>query len=410
MAISLKESLSVGLSDFWSRKVRSFVTILGIVLGTMSVMVVLALVDAVNTKTASWMTERGGLNKISVQRNWEYNRQTTLRRSLSYKELRMVQSLLPEAKIFNATMDSWSRIAYGKNDFQGRIAGVLTDFQKVEDWYPDRGRFFNQIDLDESSDVIVLGSTVKKELFGNRDPLGQYVTMEGRRLQVIGVMKERFFENDDAAFMGENALEYLNRQSFMPLSTMIHKLSEDDEIEGFDIKTATPDETVPLKQKIEAILLNLRQGQAVFRVEAAQEEAEKMARNMRIFSVVFVMISTISLFVGGIVITNIMLATIKERTREIGVRMAVGARRRDIFVQFLVQTVLITTLGGILGVGLGASILNLVGKYIKMQISANGQMVLEAVLISAGVGLVFGILPAIHASNLSPVDALRQDY
>lgn len=410
MAISIRESLVVGFSDFWSRKVRSFVTILGIVLGTMSVMVVLSLVKAVNDRTAAWMTERGGLNRVTVQRNWEYNKQTTQRRHLTYRELRLVQSLLPEVRVFNPTMDSWSRITYAKNEYTGRVTGVFPDFTKVEEWNPDKGRFLNRVDLDESSDVIVLGSTVKNELFGNRNPLGEFVTMEGRRLLVIGVMKERFFKSDDEAFMGENALEYLNRQSFIPLSTMIHKLSEDDEIEGFEIKTGTPAETVPIRKKIEAILLNLRQGEPVFRVESASEEAEKMARNMRVFSVVFVMISTISLFVGGIVITNIMLATIQERTREIGVRMAVGARRRDIFLQFVVQTVLITTLGGLLGVALGASILDFVGHYIKMEITATTSMVLEAVLISSGVGLIFGILPALHACNLNPVDALRQDF
>jgi putative ABC transport system permease protein len=411
MAISIRESVAVGLTDFWSRKVRSFVTVLGIVLGTMSVMVVLSMVDAVNRRTTEWMTQRGGLNRVSIQRNWEYNKQTSLKRHLTYKELRLVQSLVPEADVFNPTMNSWSRMTYGKGEFTGQVLGVFPDFTKVEEWVPDKGRFLNRVDLDESSDVIVIGSTVATELFGSRNPIGQFITVENRRLQIIGIMKTRYYKNDEGGEMfGDNALEYMNRQTFIPLSTMIHKMSENDEIDEVELKAKTPDEAVALRQKVEAILLNLRQGEAIFRVESAQEEAKSMAKNMAVFSTVFVMISTISLFVGGIVITNIMLATIKERTREIGVRMAVGARRRDVFMQFLVQTVLITTIGGLIGVAVGASILHIVGSYIKMDITANGMMIFEAVLISSGVGLIFGILPAIHACNLNPVDALRQDF
>ncbi|MEJ1730025.1 FtsX-like permease family protein, partial [Escherichia coli] len=141
----------------------------------------------------------------------------------------------------------------------------------------------------------------------------------------------------------------------------------------------------------------------------AQEDMMQMEQNAKIFSMIFVMISVISLLVGGIVIMNIMLASIKERTREIGVRIAVGARRFDIFIQFLVQTVLVTGLGGVLGIVLGCAILDLVGKYLKMPMVANPSMIMTALLVSVGVGLVFGIAPAIKAGNLDPVVALREE-
>jgi putative ABC transport system permease protein len=155
--------------------------------------------------------------------------------------------------------------------------------------------------------------------------------------------------------------------------------------------------------------LNLRHGEPVFEIESAQESAEEIKENSKIFYFIFFMISAISLLVGGIVISNIMLATIQERTREIGIRIAVGARRRDIFIQFLVQTVLITTIGGIVGIITGLSILNLVEGFLKFELVAAPAIVFVALLVSAGVGFLAGIIPAIMASRLNPVEALRYE-
>lgn len=134
-----------------------------------------------------------------------------------------------------------------------------------------------------------------------------------------------------------------------------------------------------------------------------------MQANARIFSLVFILISAISLLVAGIVIMNIMLASIKERTREIGVRIAVGARRIDIFFQFMIQTVLITTLGGVIGIGLGLLILDKISAYLEMEMIADFRIMISSVLVSVMVGLIFGIMPAIRAGNLDPVDALREE-
>jgi putative ABC transport system permease protein len=153
----------------------------------------------------------------------------------------------------------------------------------------------------------------------------------------------------------------------------------------------------------------MRQGEPVFRIESAQERADEIQGDTETFRMIFFLISMISLLVGGIVIMNIMMATIQERTREIGIRITVGARRRDIFTQFLVQTVLVTSLGGVLGVVLGVSILDIVGGYLGMELTAGLDMVLIAIGVSAGVGLIFGISPAIKASKLDPVEALRYE-
>ena len=407
MAISLKESIYFGFSDFWSRKVRSLVTIIGIILGTMSIIVVLSLVNGINKQTLQWMMERGGLSKITVHRNWHYDNPNNARDYFLWKEIKLIRSLVPEAKYMNVQKRYWLRHSYEENEYNCSVYGVLPDFTKIEEWDAEDGRFISEFDINQSNDVIVIGTQVKEELFGNRNPIGQFITVHNRRLQVIGVMRHRYMKSSNIG--SDNALSYLNRRTFVPLSTMIHKGTGDDNISGLALKAKDAESAPELRKKLEAIILNLRNGEPVFRIESAQEEAEEMAQNQRTFQIIFFIISIISLLVGGIVIANIMLASIQERTREIGIRITVGARRRDIFIQFLVQTVLITFIGGVLGTIVGLSILEMVSGYLDIKLVAELSMVVVALTVSVGIGLLSGIIPAIIASKLNPVEALRYE-
>jgi putative ABC transport system permease protein len=409
MAISFKESIIIGFTDFWSRKIRSLVTIVGIILGTMSIIVVLAIVNGVNKSTLVWMSERGGLNKIDVERNWNYDEQGVGKRHLTLRELNFIHSKIPEVVAFNPQMQDYRKFHNGDKSYNAQVIGVLPDFAVAEEWTVDQGRFISKFDEDSSNNVVVLGTALKAKLFGNRNPIGAYVTLGNIKLQVIGIMKEKVYKQPGGGFGGGNMLEYLNYQSFIPLGTMIHKVSGKDEFESFSVKVQNPASATEVRQKLEALLLNLRNGKPIFQVEAAQEQMEQMKKNSMIFTVIFFLVASISLMVGGIVIMNIMLATIQERTREIGIRLAVGARRMDIFFQFLIQTVLMTTIGGVLGIVFGFAILNYVGKYLGAVVAASGTMVIVALVVSAGVGLIFGIFPAIRASNMDPVEALRNE-
>ncbi len=410
MAISLKESVIVGLSDLWSRKVRTIVTVLGIALGTMSIIVVLSLIKGVNKTTEQWLQERGGATKLSVHRNGEYSKPHHERRHFDFKELRLIQSLIPEVEYFNPSSNQWTshRAYYNGNEYWPQTVGVFPDFANIEEWSVSKGRFISDFDLDAYNDVIVIGSTAKTKLFGNEDPIGKYIYVMDRKFQVIGVMKRRYMKAR-SEIGDDNALEYLNSYCFVPLSTVLKKISNDERIQTFDVKVRYVSEVIPLKEKLEAILLNLRHGHPIFVVESTKEEIERSMQDTIIFKAIFFIISGISLLVGGIVITNIMLATIQERTREIGIRMATGARRFDIFIQFLVQTVLTTFFGGIFGVVLGISILDKVAAFINMEVVIDVNLIITATIISISVGLIFGIYPAVNASNLDPVKALRYE-
>ncbi|MBT4331909.1 MAG: FtsX-like permease family protein [Candidatus Cloacimonetes bacterium] len=408
MAISIKENIIVGFSDFWSRKVRSIITVMGIVLGTMSIIVVLALVKGINAQTMKWMLERGGLSKITVSRNWQYKNQDHVKNYFTWKELKLIRSLIPEAKYFNPQQRQWVRHSFEDKNYQASVRGVLPDYSKIEEWDVQEGRFISSFDIEQSNDVVVIGTKIKEELFGNKKAIGEVITVHDRRLKVIGIMDFRYMKNN-GAFGSDNAFSYLNRRSFTPLTTMIHKGSGNDNISTFTLKARSAESAPALREKLSNIILNLRRGLPVFEVESAKEEAEEMAQNQKMFQTIFYIISAISLLVGAIVIANIMLATIQERTREIGIRLTVGARRRDIFLQFLVQTILVTTIGGILGIVVGLSLLDVVSKFLDMELIAGVAMIFIALMVSAGVGFVSGIVPAIIASKLDPVEALRYE-
>ncbi len=409
MAISLRESVEIGLADIWTRKVRTAVTVVGIILGVMSIMVVLAIVNGMNKSTLQWMEERGGLNKIDVHRNWEMDRKDWSLASFSLSELKLIRSLIPEAAAFTPEIsDRSTGITKGELYFQTSVSGVFPDMTIVDEWNISEGRFINYFDINNSNNVIVLGSKAATELFSNHNPIGEYVYMQGQALKVIGIMQEKYLKMQ-GGWGGENALEYMNRRAFIPLTTMLHKISPNQTIDELSIKASSPEKALKLKTKLENILLNLKQGKKLFEVSSIKEQMDQMKQNSLMFTVIFVLIAVISLLVGGIVIMNIMLASIQERTREIGVRLAIGARRIDIFIQFMVQTILITTLGGVIGIVLGYAILNMVGTYLSMELVASLSMIYAALAVSVGVGLVFGIMPAVRASNLDPVNALRNE-
>ncbi|MFO8145321.1 MAG: ABC transporter permease [Candidatus Syntrophosphaera sp.] len=411
MAISLSESLTVGLSDILTRKVRSIVTVIGIILGVMSIMVVLAIVNGMNKSTMDWMSERGGLTKITVHRNWAYDFSKGGEATFTQREVNSIRSLVPEAAAINAEIQLRPQeMTYGDAGYVCSVLGVYPDMVKVEDWDVEEGRFISNLDIENHTNVVALGSTTAKNLFFSRDPLGQYVTFAGQRLLVIGVMERKYMQSQGggSAFT-DNPLEYMNQRAFVPLSTLTSKIDPIQKIGSLELEAKSPEEAKALRRKLEDIILNLKQGKKIFTVSSAQEQMEQMQQNTMIFTAIFFLIAVISLLVGGIVIMNIMLASIKERTREIGVRIAIGARRRDIFLQFLVQTILITALGGVLGIILGYAILGAVGSYLQIQVIASVQMIWVALLVSVGVGLIFGIAPAMRASKLNPVDALREE-
>lgn len=410
MAISPKENFTVGIKDFWARKIRSFITILGIILGTMSIIVVMSLVQSINKMTMDFMLQRGGLKKITIDRNYEYQKKKDVKQYFTFNEFNKIKNLIPNLEYISATIRSYGKTSSKQKEYWGPVFGVLPSFKFTEEWDAEKGRFISDFDEDESNSVIVLGKNVSDELFGKKNPIGKIVSYHGKRLKVIGIMKYRYFKNSqNIGNNNDNQLDYLNRRCYVPLSTMIHKINAKDKISNFSLIVNDINNVESTKKYIENLLLNIRQGENVFSIQSSQDTINQSKNGLKIFSLIFGLISAISLLVGGIVIMNIMLATVQERTREIGVRLAIGARGLDIFFQFLIQTVLTTLIGGFIGVGISFSLLSFIGGFLNMPLKPGFSMVIISLLVSGSVGLIFGIGPAVKASRLNPVTALRYE-
>ena len=409
MAISLFEGVKLGIIDFWVRKLRNLITIIGIVLGTMSIIVILSIVKGMQEQSLAWINESGGMRAISLQRNWRDTNVLNQATWFTMRDFEFIVDNIPEVEAISTRIERWGRpISNGPNATHTLLWGTLPDAQIISEWTVQEGRFLQQIDYKESNDVVVIGTTMREELFGPRNPIGQYVTLEGRRLLVIGIMEYRFMDMGDMVFGPQNPLEYLNRVSIIPLSTMINKMGHNEQLDMISIRAFDEKQALEMVPLLNNLMLDIRRGEPVFQVNSNAMDAQEMEMNI-MFQIIFYFVSSISLLVGGIVIMNILLASIKERTREIGIRLTVGARQIDIFLQFLVQAVVITFSGGVVGVFAAMGILDVVGGFLKMPTLLDITTVVMALTISVFVGLFFGIYPAIKASKLDPVKALRVD-
>ncbi|MCL2062772.1 MAG: ABC transporter permease [Candidatus Cloacimonetes bacterium] len=409
MAISMFEAVKLGVVDFWVKKLRNLITIIGIVLGTMSIIVILSIVKGMQERSLSIINEHGGLRRIQIFRSWSYQNTLNLSTTFTLREFEFLRDNIPNVEAITTRVERWGRpISNGPNLTFTHLWGTLPDAQIILDWTVEEGRFLQHLDYREANDVIVLGSSMREQLFGPRNPIGQFVTIEGRRLQVIGIMEHRIMDLGNLNFGQENPLEWMNRISFIPLSTMIIKMGHGDNLDNIDIRAIDEKRAVEILPVINELLLDLRRGEPVFQINSHAENAQNTEMNI-MFTIIFYFVSSISLLVGGIVIMNILLASIKERTREIGIRITVGARQIDIFLQFLVQAVIITFSGGVVGVFAAMAILEPVAEFLSMPTLLDFDTVIVALCVSVVVGLFFGIYPAIKASKLDPVKALRVD-
>jgi putative ABC transport system permease protein len=300
-----------------------------------------------------------------------------------------------------------AQLAYGASNWNAQVYGVTPEFMRVRDWAIEAGQGIAEADVRSASRVVVLGQVVKRELFGTEDPLGKTVRIKNLPFTVVGV----------AAGKGQSLSgRDQDDVAFVPLTTAQSKLFgiPFPGTVGFVMVRAKSSE---LMEDAEAdVRQTLRQRHRLgeresddFTVRNLSSTAETAASTARILTIMLGTVASISLVVGGIGIMNIMLVSVTERTREIGIRMAVGARRRDILLQFLLEAMLICTLGGLAGVLLGIGGAWLVSDLAGMTVMVSGTAILLAFVFSAATGVFFGYYPAHKAARLQPVEALRYE-
>jgi len=408
--MSIFYNIRLGIVDMVHNVGRTLITMLGVILGTMSIIAVLALVQGGREQSIRWLEERGGVLKLSIDTKWTFDldeRSQIRDQRLMLKDMRLIRNYFPDLLNFSPESSKWLQMKYKDKNYSTRVNGVYPAYQEAENFSIGEGRFISEFDVEQASRVIAIGVRVKDALFGKENALGKNIIISNNQFKVIGIMEEKKMEM--SGWGGHNPMDWLNRQSFIPLTTMLKKLFADEPIDEINFQVASSEMVKPTQDRLNQFLKALRGGEEIFEVRANSDRLENIQKNSNDTQLILMIIGGISLIVGGIVITNISLASVKERLREIGVLMAVGAKRKDILVQFLIQTTFMSLIGGIIGVLMGLSLLQALEKFLSSPTSANPNMIIIALVLSVGVGFIAGFFPAMQASRSDPIKILRYE-
>jgi len=399
--------LKVATQSILKNKMRTFLTMLGIVIGVAAVIVMVAVgygaqssiekqIGALGTNMIMIMpgaSAVGGVNQGAAT----FNRLTPADYEKLQRESLMLSGISPVV-FTNAQAIS------SQGNWRTRINGVSTDYQTIRDWPVDEGTFFTEPDLRSARKVAVLGKTVAKNLFPNGDAVGQQMQIRDVPFTVVGILRPK----------GQNAGGQDSDDIIViPFTTAQGRLSGRQRVGQIIASASSPNDVPAAQEEIRSILREshrLGDGEDDdFTIRNQDEIAAAASSTTKVMTLLLAAIASISLLVGGIGIMNIMLVSVTERTREIGIRMAIGARGSDVLTQFLVESVAISMLGGLIGVAIGFAGAWLVGHLTGWSTVTPPEAVLIAVAFSAAVGVFFGFYPARQAASLNPIQALRYE-
>lgn len=424
----VRRTVQLGIKSLWLHRLRSLLTVLGIVFGVCSVIAMLAIGEGASFEAQEQIKNLGSQNIIlrSVKPPEEEkvsdkgSESFVLNYGLTYTDIRRIQETIPGVLVVVPGRIMRDYVWHISRRVDCELVGTVPWYPEMRNHRAARGRFFSQVDMDASATVCVLGAEMAELLFPFEEPIGQDVRVGSEYYRVIGVMEPRGKSPEAAAPSGEGAKAAAHRM-FIPLQTATTRYgeiltrersgsfeAEQVELHEITVQIATRERVVPVAEAIQEVMARNHRKKD-YDMIVPLELLKKAERTKQIFNVVLGSIAAISLLVGGIGIMNIMLATVTERTREIGIRRALGATRRDITSQFVVEAVLLSATGGILGVALGLAIPLLVTYFAGMRTIITFWSPFIAFSISAVVGVVFGLYPAQRAAAMDPVEALRHE-
>jgi putative ABC transport system permease protein len=413
---ALLPEIYMGLSSLLVHKLRTMLTMLGMIFGVGAVVAMLAITAGVEKEMLSYIDLLGVNNiiieaKEAVDRN-ELQQRRAISPGLSFRDFRAVKDNVQGIEKLTARKRIKPMKVLPKTSSDPPVLiGVSTDYRDIQAVRIVEGRFFTDEEDARSAPVCILGESAKVNLLGYEPAVGKYVKVNDAWLQVIGVMAQQAGADTEV-----EGVEILSRNNLIvaPLNTVMRRFEDGnsylkDEIDGIYMRVTPGTDSVETANVVSAILAATHKDAGDFNVTVPAGLLEQKKRTSNIFKIVMICIAGISLLVGGIGIMNIMLATVLERTREIGIRRAIGARQSDIIRQFLTEAVMISIIGGLIGIAFGMSLSRVIAAAAGWSTVVTFTSIAVAFGVSVGIGLLFGIYPAVQAAKLDPIEAIRYE-
>ncbi|MBN2103801.1 ABC transporter permease [bacterium] len=408
-AVQLKENVVIALDVIRNHKMRSFLTLLGVIIGVMSIIGVQSLIEGFQ-KSIHDQIEQLGANVFQVQKypvNVGHHDRDKYRnrKDITWEHARAIEKycpaverVAPEAWHFEIVIKYRDR----KTSPANVLAGGTPDFFANNSYYIDEGRAFSEVDVQQKRDVAVIGKDIVDALFPFEDPIGKSIIVDGRRYEVIGTIEElgrRFGGSED-------------NKVAIPLSTFLKYYGTNRSL-NITVQAASVDMMETAQEQVIGVLRAIRKvppGEPndfeIWTSDTLISAFNDMTRVVRIGAIVIV---SFALLVAGIGIMNIMLVSIRERTREIGIRMAIGARRADIRLQFLIEAIFLSVMGGLFGILIGVGLSQLIALATPVPAAIPYFTIFLGFIVCAAVGIIFGVYPAAKASKMDPITALRYE-
>ena len=406
--------IGLAIGNLASHKLRTFLTMLGMIFGVGAVIAMLSIGAGAESESLRMIDTMGLRNVIVKDREMKDEDLKKIRENslgLSLRDVQALTDVTPGLETYSARkrVKTFQIFSFkGKSD-DSNVVGVTPTYFRLARYDLAEGSFLSEADEKDFEQFCVIGSRVKQKLFGTLSPIGQTLKIDKMWFTVVGVLADNNLAKDE--FEGVKLQDFSN-DIYVPLATALKKFDLkrfESELDEIVLSLKNTDALKSSAVLISQVLANTHGKADDYSIVVPRELLEQNQRTQRIFNIVMSCIASISLLVGGIGIMNIMLANILERTREIGVRRAMGARRRDIWQQFLIEALTISFVGGLIGVVFGFAASRIVALYAEWNTVVTGGSIAMSFGVSAAVGLIFGLYPAVRASRLDPVEALRYE-
>lgn len=408
------ENIRLSFRGLIDHKFRSFLTMLGIIFGVASVITMLSIGEGAKREAIAKYQDLGVNNIIIREKKMSDTEIEEVRakfsQGLSIQDAEVIKDIVPGVIGTASQAEISTEVKYADRSVKSTIIGVTPGFIDMMNVKTSNGVFINQEHYDKGLKVCVLGASVVMTLFRDQNPIGEMIKIEDQWMEVVGVLQSKTLFTET---VGELAARDLNTDIYVPLSAFLNRFTPENpltsEIQQITVQMENSNHLIESSRLIDAILQRHHFNNVDYNIVVPYELLRQEEKERQIYNFLLGAIAAISLLVGGIGIMNIMLATVMERTREIGIRRAVGAKKADIMSQFVTEAVVISITGGIIGVLLGISLSLIVSLFTDI----NTYIQLYAIVIAFGfsvlVGISFGYLPAKNAANLKPIDSIRYE-